>query len=89
MSGRGRSKRVNLHRKHKGPRQPVLQVLIAVRVFLGQRVNLQKKYDYPEMPRVRRAGPPEHRAAHVAPGPGAGCLRVALPAQVAYHALDA
>jgi len=24
-----------------------LQVLVAVRVFMGQRVNLQEKYDYP------------------------------------------
>jgi hypothetical protein len=31
----------------RGPREPVLQVLVAARVFLGQRVNLQEKYDYP------------------------------------------
>ncbi|MCA3243597.1 MAG: FCSD flavin-binding domain-containing protein, partial [Rubrivivax sp.] len=30
-----------------GPREPVLQVVVAARVFLGQRVNLQEKYDYP------------------------------------------
>ena len=30
-----------------GPREPVLQVLVAARVFVGQRVNLQEKYDYP------------------------------------------
>lgn len=30
-----------------GPREPVLQVLVAVRVFVGQRVNLQERYDYP------------------------------------------
>ena len=27
--------------------EAVLQVLVAARVFLGQRVNLQEKYDYP------------------------------------------
>ena len=32
-----------------GPREPVLQVVVAARVFLGQRVNLQEKYDYPEL----------------------------------------
>ena len=31
----------------RGPREPVLQVLVAARVFLGHRVNLQEKYDYP------------------------------------------
>ena len=31
----------------RGLREPVLQVLVAARVFLGQRVNLQEKYDYP------------------------------------------
>ena len=31
-----------------GPREPVLQVVVAARVFLGQRVNLQEKYDYPD-----------------------------------------
>ena len=33
----------------RGPREPVLQVLVAARVFLGHRVNLQEKYDYPNM----------------------------------------
>ena len=33
----------------RGLREPVLQVLVAARVFLGQRVNLQEKYDYPEI----------------------------------------
>lgn len=32
----------------RGPREPVLQVLVAARVFLGHRVNLQEKYDCPE-----------------------------------------
>lgn len=32
----------------RGLREPVLQVLVAARVFLGQRVNLQEKYDYPQ-----------------------------------------
>lgn len=31
----------------RGPREPVLQVLVAARVFLGHRVNLQEKYDCP------------------------------------------
>ena len=30
-----------------GPRELVSQVLVAVGFFLGQRVKLQKKYDYP------------------------------------------
>ena len=33
----------------RGPREPVLQVLVAARVFLGHRVNLQEKYDYPDL----------------------------------------
>lgn len=48
MKGCGKPQRVNLHRKHEGSQEPVLQVLVAARVFLGQRVNLQEKYDYPE-----------------------------------------
>ena len=31
----------------RGPRRPVLQVVVAPIVFVGQRVNLQEKYDYP------------------------------------------
>ena len=42
----------------RGLREPVLQVLVAARVFLGQRVNLQEKYDYPtwdDVDRIREA----------------------------------
>ena len=38
----------------RGLREPVLQVLVAARVFLGQRVNLQEKYDYPAEEIVER-----------------------------------
>ena len=33
----------------RGPRRPVLQVVVAPIVFVGQRVNLQEKYDYPDL----------------------------------------
>ena len=39
--------RVNLHRKHEAPRGGGLQVLVAIDVSSGQRVNLPEKYHYP------------------------------------------
>jgi hypothetical protein len=46
----------------RGPREPVLQVLVAVRVFLGQRVNLQEKYDYPTQGEAEVSNPPMNAA---------------------------
>jgi hypothetical protein len=41
-----------------------LQVLVAARVFLGQRVNLHEKYDYPNGSFVSFEGKPEIQVHH-------------------------